>query len=382
MHTLLSSARAGFLPLVLLALQAGPAVAQQPVFVEPITQASVQASERVIGSLRPRSTSVMAAREEGVMLELPVREADRVKAGDVLARQDTRRLEASRLQLVADRAMARATWLERKSELDDAKIDLGAMKSAAESGAVSDRDLRAAQTRVSTGEALVEAALQSIASFDARIALADIHIEDAVLRAPFDAYVTARHSEVGQWTRPGDSVVTLVSTGALEAWLELPERLIGHYHPGGTSLALRVEASGTGLSGIKPRSIPMVDERARTFQLVLDVPEAVVVNKELQPGMSISGVVPLGKIEPRLLVAKNSVLRRGGDSLVVLVGEDGIAQLVPITVLFAVGEQFAVESLVPGGLAVDQLVVVEGNERLFPGTPVTPVRRDQESQQN
>ncbi len=378
MPTLQSRLLAAFLPLLFCVSAAG---AQQPVFVEPLIQVPTQETERVIGSLRARATSIIAAREEGVLLELGVREADRVKAGDVLARQDTRRLQASRLQMVADKAMAKATLLERVADLEDAELDLEALLSASKSGAVSERELRAARTRVSVGKALREAATQSIASYDAGIALTDIHIADAVVRAPFDAYVTARHSEVGQWTKPGDSLVTLVSTGALEAWLELPERLIGRYDLGAEQVALRAEASGANMSGALPRSIPMVNERSRTFYLVLDVTAQAVATHSLQPGMSISGTVPLGKQEPQLLVSKNGVLRRGTSSLVVIVGEDGLAQHVPVRVLFAKGEQFAIEPVDADALRAGQLIVVEGNERLFPGTPVEAVRRDQAAQQ-
>lgn len=373
--------RSSSLPLGLLlgALVQATAAAQQPVFVESVELAPVQKSERVIGSLRARSTSVMAALEEGVLLALDVREADHVGAGDVLARQDTRRLEASRIQLVADRAMAAATKLEREAQLENAKTDLAAVESAAEKDAVSDRDLRNARTAVQTGTALVEAAKQSLASLDAAIALVDIRIADAVVRAPFDAQVTARHAEVGQWISPGEPLVTLVSSGTLEAWLELPERFIGQIDGAAASIPLRAEALGSDLTGLSPRTIPVVDERARTFTLVMDVPPSDAVSLALQPGMSISGIIPLGKPSRHLVVAKDAVLRRGKSSLVARIGEGGVSELVPVNVLFAVDQRFAVEPLAPGGLEAGQDVVIEGNERLFPGTPVTPMRREQPS---
>ncbi|MDF1799037.1 MAG: efflux RND transporter periplasmic adaptor subunit [Planctomycetota bacterium] len=371
----------GLLSLLAASLLASPAASQaQSVFVEPTQRVAVQETERVTGSLRARSTSKMAALEEGVLLELTVREADHVKRGDVLARLDTRRLEAARIQMVADRAMAEATRLERKAQLENAELDLEALTKAADSGAVSDRDLRSARLGVSTGKALVEAARQSLASFDAALELVDIRIADGVVRAPFDAQVVARHAEVGQWTRPGDPLVTLVSAGALEAWLELPERFIGRFDGSAATLELVIEASGRQVTGVRPRAIPTVDERARTYRLVLDVPAAAVTKGGLRPGMSISGSVPLGKLTEHLVVPKDAVLRRGESSLVATVGEDGIAQLAPVRVLFAEGAGFAVEPLVPGGLAEGVLVVVEGNERLFPGTPVTPVRREEAAQ--
>jgi len=336
-----------------------------------------QETERVIGNLKARSISRMAALEEGALLELSVREADRVQKGDVLARVDTRRLQASRVQLVADLAMGAATLAEREAQLVNSSADLQALAKAAESGAVSERDLRNARTAVQTGEALVQAAKQSIASLEAARDLIDLRIGDATVRAPFDARVTQRHAEVGQWIRAGDPLVTLVSTGGLEAWLELPERFIGRFDNSAASLPVRLEATGADVTGARPRLVPVVDERAGTFILILDVPGG----GRLQPGMSISAEIPLGASAERLVVSKDAVLRRGTSALVAKVGEGNIAELVPVRVLFATPTGFAVEPVAPGGLVPGDRVVVEGNERLRPGTPVDPQEHAPETEE-
>ena len=355
--------------LALVAMMVAPALsAQQPVFVETANRVPTQETERVIGSLKARSISQMAALEEGALLELSVREGDRVQKGDVLARVDTRRLMAARVQVDADLAMGAATLAEREAQLSNSSADLEALTKAAESGAVSERDLRNARTAVQTGQALVQAATQSIASLEAARDLIDLRVGDTTVRAPFDARVTQRHAEVGQWIRAGDPLVTLVSNGGLEAWLELPERFIGRFDNSATSLAVRLEASGTKVNAIRPRTVPVVDERAGTFILILDVADS----GGLQPGMSISAEIPLGASADRLVVSKDAVLRRGTSALVAKIGAGNVAELVPIRVLFATATGFAVEPLTPAGLVPGDRVVVEGNERLYPGTPVDP----------
>lgn len=356
-------------------LMAAPAAAQQPVFVEAVNLVQTQATERVIGSLQARSTSVMAALEEGALVEFAVREADRVKQGAVLARIDTRRLQASRLQVQADLAMGAATLIERQAQVENSAADLKALNSAAKSGAISERDLRNARTAVATGKAMVQAAKQSIASLEASRDLIDLRIADAVVRAPFDAQITARHAEVGQWIRPGDALVTLVSTGGLEAWLELPERMVGRLDPSASSIEVRMEASGQLLAGQRPRSIPIVDERARTFTMILDIEAATVASHNLLPGMSISATIPLGQPSDHLIVPQDSVLRRGASSLVVKIGEGDVAEHVAVHVLFGTGSSFAVAPMEPGALVAGDRVVVEGNERVQPGTPVTPMKQ-------
>ena len=64
---------------------------------------------------------------------------------------------------------------------------------------------------------------------------------------------------------------------------------------------------------------------------------------------------------------------------------DGVAkrQSVPVVIVYAlVNRPYMTDlqenrSLVRGLLEAGQDVVIEGNERLFPGTPVTPMRREQ-----
>lgn len=350
--------------------------AQQPspVYVEPVAQQAVQQTERITGSLRARSTSMMAALEEGVLLELLVREASVVQKGDVLARIDTRRLEASKSQVQADLAMAQATLVEREAQRANAQADLAALESAAQSGAVSERDLRNARTMVQTQAALVEAGTQAIESLRASLALLQIRIEDAVVKAPFAATITARHAEVGQWIRPGDPLVTLVSTGPLEAWLNMPERLIGQVNLATASVPVHLEATGLDLQGTQARLIPMVDERSRSLPLVLDIQPPAAGS--LQPGMSISAQVPVGAKKAQLIVPRDSIIRRGNSSLVVKVGAKNLAEHVPVEVLFTTPQGFAIQPLVPDSLAPGTQVIVEGNERIFPGTPVAPMPKD------
>jgi RND family efflux transporter MFP subunit len=361
--------------LVLLALLSTRAAAQQVVIVEPVALISTQPTERFIGSLRARSTSVMAALEEGALLELAVREADAVKKGDVLAQVDSRRLQASLAQSQADLAMGEATAVERGANLANAVADLEALTRAADSGAISERDLRNARTAVAVGQALVEAAKQSITSMEANRELLQLRIADATVRAPFDARIVARHAEIGQWIRPGDKLVTLVSTGTLEAWVEIPERHMGGFDSEMHSIALLAEGPGIPTLGTRPRTIPIVDERARTFTLIMDVKPGAPGFENLQPGMSISAIVPLGQRTPHMVLAKDAILRRGTHSLVAKIGPENMAELVPVRILFAADGGFAVEAIVPDALNAGDRVVTEGNERLYPGTPVTPTER-------
>ncbi|MEZ5973945.1 MAG: efflux RND transporter periplasmic adaptor subunit [Planctomycetota bacterium] len=355
----------------LLALSWAPTLwAQTPVLVEPLASSPTQQFERVTGSLRARSTSVMAALEEGVLLEVAVREGDAVEAGATLARVDTRRLEASRVQLQAQLALGEAQRQEKQIQVDDLRADLAALESAGNSGAVSSRDLRRARTALLGAQASLQAAEQSIAALEASRDLLDIRIHDAVLRAPFAGRVVARHAEIGQWIRPGEPVVTLVSSGTLEAWLTLPERFATGVDLGSETMPITLEALGIDVPARRPRLVPEVDLTARTLPLILDLdsPQGMT----LQPGMSIAAMVPVGKREARLVVHPNALIQRGPQTMLVKVGEGNRAEWVPVTLLFRGAQGVSIAPLDPTSLKPGDQIVVEGNERAYPGTELVP----------
>ncbi len=97
---------------------------------------------------------------------------------------------------------------------------------------------------------------------------------------------------------------------------------------------------------------------------------------QLAPGMSLTAWVPTGKTAKRLTVDKDAVLRNEtGTAYVYVARRQGpqssstpaVATPVNIKELFPVGRRVVVESR---NLQDGDLVVIEGNERLFPGMPI------------
>ncbi len=84
------------------------------------------------------------------------------------------------------------------------------------------------------------------------------------------------------------------------------------------------------------------------------------------------------KQEERLLVSRNAILRNEAGAFLYVArqppgaagGEAARAVPLRVTVSFGVGDRVVVQG---AGLAEGDLVVVEGNERLFPMMPVIPI---------
>jgi RND family efflux transporter MFP subunit len=199
------------------------------------------------------------------------------------------------------------------------------------------------------------------------------------IAAPFDGVVVNRHVELGEWVSEGEAAVELVSTGRVEAWLDVPQRFYGAVAGEQVSIALRVEATDQTISVTDRRVIPLVDPKARSFTVVaaLDNPGG-----KLTPGMSVTAWLPTGQLTEQLTVSKDAVLRNEAGSYVYVArggageGAEGSASAVAVSiqVLFPVGDRMVVTSR---DMKAGDNVVVEGNERLFPSMPITPrVRPD------
>jgi len=94
---------------------------------------------------------------------------------------------------------------------------------------------------------------------------------------------------------------------------------------------------------------------------------------QLTPGLSVEASVPLGKAEPQVVVSTDAIMRGYSGTHVFIAKETGqgppLATRIPVEVLY---ERQGEAVLAPGALEPGTPVIVEGNERLFPNTPVDP----------
>jgi RND family efflux transporter MFP subunit len=368
--------------LITATLLASPCLAQggpppTPVTVDPVRLEPVREHRRVTGELRALRRSRVAAQEPGLVIELAVREGQQIAAGDVLARLDGRRLKLQLDAVKADEQAAASLTEERAANRLLRERELELYRQSLERGAANRKEVLDAESEASMARARVTWAERQRDVLHARAELLEERLSDMTIMAPFDGVLVSRHVELGEWVSEGEAVVELVSTGGVEAWLDVPQRFFGALVGEQVSIAVRVEAADRTITVDEPRVIPVVDPRARSFAVA-----AVLENADgrLTPGMSVTAYLPTGQQVERLTLAKDAVMRNAAGAYVYVArggpGEstEGPASAAPVQVevLFPVGERVVVTG---GSLAAGDLVVVEGNERLFPGMPITPLRK-------
>ncbi len=340
-----------------------------PVTVDPVRTERLGSTARVTGSLRSVSRAGVATQEPGLVTEVLVDVGSVVRAGDVLARLDARRLRAELAALAAEREVAQAQERAAQSDAEYATTDFERVKRLRESGTAASIEFVRVKTNRDAAQARITAAQRTIERIKAREDLLQIRLGDMELRAPFDGAITDRAVDPGEWLSAGDPIVTMVSTGIHEAWLEIPERYLGDVEALGSSLRVQAANTQEALRTERVRLSPEVEPRVRTFMAIVDVSSS---RNDLVPGMSVTAWVPTSAVEERLTVHKDALIRDPGGFLVFVAraqGEGHVATPVPVKVAFETDARVAV---FPGAVRPGDLVIVEGNERLYAGAMIAP----------
>ncbi|MEM8875807.1 MAG: efflux RND transporter periplasmic adaptor subunit [Planctomycetota bacterium] len=361
---------------LLLGASFGAAEAQTagtPVRIAAAIQETVAEHQRVTGSLQAISRSSVAAEEAGAIAEVMVDEGHAVTAGQRIAAIDDARHRAHLAETQAELLARQAITMERQAELAQAQSDLEQLEALAERDATTQRELRDGQTAVRVAEARLESARLQADAAERLSELAQIQLDDLSILAPFDGRVVARHVEPGEWVDPGDAIVTLVSSGNIEARLEVPERFAAALSEAGDDARIRLETPTGSVTTAAIRAVPEVDARARTFPVLVAFAND---GERLSPGMSVTAWVPSGAARPHITVPRDAVIRsaRGAHVFVVETG-DGEEQAVrnDVRILFETEGRVA---LAAGDLSAGDRVVIEGNERLRTETTVTILNPD------
>ncbi|MCA9133679.1 MAG: efflux RND transporter periplasmic adaptor subunit [Planctomycetales bacterium] len=371
------SARSGrgapLIRIAFLLLLLGPATALQaqvPVRVESVQRENVQQRQAVTGTLRPVARGNVAALEAGQLLELAVREGQTIRRGDTVARVDARRLEAQLAETVADKHVAIAALASAQARLTQAQADLARGKKLISQNAIGQQELDGLQAAYDVAEATIESARRGIERIEQSIHLHEVRLADTVIRAPYDASVVQRHVEPGDWVQPGQALLTLVSTGPIEAWLEVPERYVEAIDQLGKYVSVRSRATNKDSQVLATRRVAEVNPRVRTLSFVVTLanPDGL-----LTPGMSVDGWIATSAQMETETVHKDAVIRSDNQPFVYRVNQSGSessAERVPIEILFEMRERVAIRS---SALVAGDQVIVEGNERLLPGQTVAVV---------
>ena len=329
-----------------------------------VAQESVQNRVRVIGRLREVRRATVASEVEGRVQEVRVDVGSKIVGGEtVIAVVDDVWALLAVEQAEADVSAAQA-------RADRSARDLASLQSLGQRNA---SDQRA----IDDAKAAADADAAEVLAFAAALHRAEVTRDRVTVVAPFDGVVTRKIAEQGQWLDPGGAVVEMVSSGEIDAVIDVPEQQVGAVTVG-MPVEVVVEATGQRLVGTVAAVNPDGSNAARTFPVKVRLDNA---DGMLKVGMSVVASVPLTAEQEHTIVPRDAVAFSPTGAKVWMVmqmpgsAEDALPVAMPmdVEVLFGLGDRFVVRALpkMPGmGLRPGTEVVTEDAAMLFATRPV------------
>jgi len=319
-----------------------------PVRVAEVVNRTVQKTVELVGTVEPWRRSVVAGEIPALVENFPVKEGMAVKRGQTLVQ-----LRTNALTIRLNAAMA--SYREAQTRYRQAKKDLDRMNTLFAQELVTQQEFDRAVTQ--------EAALgQRVTLLGSEILQVRDRLRKARVVAPFDGWVVKEFTEVGQWIEAGGPIVELVDLSRVQVEVPLPERFVGQ-----VNVHDPVTATFDGLPGVHATGhvfsvVAQADRNSRTFPIKVELPNADLMIKS---GLVSRVTLQVGVPYEALVIPKDALVLRGGAEFVFVMNDVSVVQI-PVVVVNHLNNEVEIK----GQLEPGMIVVVEGNERLFPGQSV------------
>jgi RND family efflux transporter MFP subunit len=310
-----------------------------------VTATALPEADTFVGTLESPDRSILAARIDGRVGKISVREGDFVQAGQLL------------LSIEGNPA------LHRLAEAEGANKAAAAQLILAEQTASRYRQLFAREAvtpqEMDRVSAEMEMARQRQRSAAAAVESARTALDYTRVTAPYAARLVRREVEEGTTVLPGTPLLVLDRQGELRVRAQLPETLFGRVAEG-DAVSVEIPAAGQILGGKVAEILPAADPQSRAFEVKV----AIALGRDLSAGM-YARVGLVGAARPILLVPAEAIVQRGQLSGLYVV-EEGILRYR----LVRTGRRLDDRVEILSGLAAGATIVATGTEKAQNGARV------------
>ena len=329
-----------------------PATPAWAVHTAPVVVGVATRGFPVLATLTSNEEITLTGQISGTLTKMGPREGVRVHKGEVLARIDTRELEATiaakEAQVAAAQAAATRATAEHARE----------QRLMKEGGSDA--------SKVEEWRTAKVAAEQQVASLGREIAALRVRLGYARVTAPADGVIAARLAEPGDLCQPGHPLYRLTVSHGARLRIDLPQSVLEQVHPGSRVVLTHGDAR---MEVRLTRVHPALDPRA------LGSAEADLASPPfgLPSGARLPARVLLARVEGALIAPPRALLMQadGHGRLFKVVGEAGKTQVKVVAV--AVGLRAHEGWVVRGPVAAGDRVVVAHESvllQLHDGDPV------------
>ncbi|WP_051443528.1 efflux RND transporter periplasmic adaptor subunit [Curvibacter gracilis] len=327
-----------------------------------VVQEAVPIVQSGTGNVVALATVTVKARVDGQLESVQFTEGQDVKAGQSLARIDSRVYEAQLNQALAQKAKDQAS-------LGNAEMDLRRYTELIKDDATT-------QQTLDTQGALVKQLQAALLTDEAQISLARVQLDYTRITAPISGRIGARLIDPGNIVHAADvgGLVVINQIDPIGLQFTLPETAFQALNQ-----AMR--------NSRKPLKVQALD---RVSQQVLAEGELALLNNQIDPGsgtitlkarfangshklwpgQSLNARITLGESSASLTVPNAAIQRSQNGLFVYVVGADDIAHLQPVVA----GQSDRQKTVIETGLSAGDRVVVDGQYRLTPGARVVEAK--------
>ncbi|MEA5593342.1 efflux RND transporter periplasmic adaptor subunit [Rivularia sp. UHCC 0363] len=281
---------------------------------------SYQVLRTYTGEIAAIRTSELGFERGGKLVDVFVKEGDRITSGQSIAKLDVSNLQMQKLQLEAQLAQAQARLDEftagprqqditaARAAVEDAKQQLQLQKTKLKrrkylygEGAIAREQLdeiafgenslnaRLQQAQSSLDELLAGTRIEQLAAqravvkqLEASISDLQINIAKSTIKAPFSGIISARQIDEGTVVNPGQAVVRLVENISPEARIGMPTTVVNKLRVGSSQT---VEINNQTTAARVASILPVVNPSTRTQVVVLKLESSTI--SQINPGQTV-----------------------------------------------------------------------------------------------
>jgi len=327
-------------------------------------QSSAQSSAVLTASgyVVAQRKAAVASKGMGRLVFLGVVEGDKVSTDQVIAR-----LEDSDIK--AQLAQAQANLKLNQAELKDAENNFKRQQTLLASGATSQMEVDAAESRYNRVVASIEVA-------KAQVLAAEVAMENTLIRAPFNGTVLTKNADVGEVVAPlgaganaKAAVVTIADMNSLQVEADVSESNIEKILPNQDCQISLDAYPGHNYAGYVSKIVPTADRSKATVMVKIGFKE---YDSRVLPEMSAKVLFlreamkeELKKEVPSLVIPKTAVAELDGKKVVYRVQDDKAYQIEITT-----GKEFGAYIEITSGLENGSQIIDNLNNEIKNGTKV------------
>ncbi len=387
--------------------------------VEPIVSVKVAKAEKetiaapviAVGTIFPREKAEVAAKISAQIKQMALLKNKVVKAGEVIARLESRDLQAQRAEAVAalnqelasERSVVTGTIPQTNAQDEKAVRDAGAKVNTLralyerrlalyQKGGISKKDLEASQFDLTTAENELRLAEQTVAlrarslnpndralatakvqAAQQRVATLDAQLSYATIRAPITGIVTDQFQYEGEFAAAGAKLVTIADISEVIVKAPFADTVVAQLKVGDSASVLPTDSSAAEMKGqvtLLSRSSDPANRTVEVWVTLANGAGLLRANGAAQVTIAANSkddaiVVPAAAVT---LEASNA-----NEGTVMVVGADSIAHETRVTIGIRTNDRIEIAEGLKGG----EIVVIEGNFALADGTKVEIAKEEE-----